>query len=171
MQTPTANHPAALWLFLASIVFSQALYAGPKLAVGDQAPDWILANQAHENISYYHDSADQKTVLLFWATWCPYCAALMPELEKLRAELDDPNIKFYALNIWEDSDPQSYMEKSGFGFTLILDADNVAKRYGVSGTPGLFVVDADKKILYVREKGGDPEDVTAAVKQALTTAE
>ncbi|MCP5091039.1 MAG: redoxin domain-containing protein, partial [Gammaproteobacteria bacterium] len=26
----------------------------------------------------------QPVILLFWATWCPYCKALMPHLQSIR---------------------------------------------------------------------------------------
>lgn len=141
--------------------------ASEALKLGDPAPDWILANGQQENISFYQDSADRPAVLLFWATWCPYCEELMPKLEKLRGELADGGVRFYALNIWEDGDPVAHMKKKGYQFTLLLNADQVAKRYGVRGTPGLFVVDADKSIRYIRGKDSSAGEVYRAVKAAL----
>lgn len=159
---------SGLVLSFFSFLLTVGANAGDGLQTGDYAPDWILSNSRGEHISFYQDSADQPAVLLFWATWCPYCAKLMPELEKLRGELADENIKFYALNIWEDADPVAHMQDKGFGFTLLLDADLVAKRYNVRGTPGLFVVNADKSINYIRGKDSSPEAVYSAVKAALS---
>src|SRR3546814_9228256 len=31
-------------------------------------------------------SAGRPTVVLFWATWCPYCKALMPHLQSMLDE-------------------------------------------------------------------------------------
>lgn len=156
----------SLALLLLSTLFSNTAFAGTPTNVGDQAPDWILTNSQGETVSFYQDSDGKKAVLIFWATWCPYCAALLPEMEKLRAE--NPDVKFYALNIWEDSDPLKYMREKEYGFSVMLNADKVAKRYSVQGTPGLFVIDEAKTIRYIRTKGAEPKDVYAAVKQALT---
>jgi len=157
-----------LSLFMLSMVISHGVFAGSPTNVGDQAPDWILSNSQGDSVSFYQDSEGQKAVLIFWATWCPYCAALLPEMEKLRTELGDAPVKFYALNIWEDADPIGHMREKGYGFSLLLNADKVAKRYNVHGTPGLFVIDENKTIRYVRSKGQAPEDVYTAAKQALT---
>jgi cytochrome c biogenesis protein CcmG, thiol:disulfide interchange protein DsbE len=142
--------------------------AGRPLSTGDRAPDWILPDSQGRPVSFYEDSADQPAVLLFWATWCPNCAKLMPQLEKLRRELADKNIKFYALNIWEDADPIAHMRENNFNFTLLQKADMVAKRYHVRGTPGLFVVNADKSIRYIRDKNSSTPEIYDAVKAALS---
>lgn len=161
---------SAFTLFLSLLMIAGGARAAQPLQVGDRAPDWILSNSQQEHISFYQDSPDRPAVLLFWATWCPYCAALMPELEKLRGELADRNIRFYALNIWEDGDPVAHMQEKGYRFTLLLDADLVAKRYGVRGTPGLFVVNADKSIEYVRGQNSSPRETYRDIKAALTQA-
>ncbi|MGI1680002.1 MAG: redoxin family protein [Cellvibrionaceae bacterium] len=151
------------------LVGTSLSYAGKPLEIGDTAPDWILSNSQSESISFYRDTHDKKSVILFWATWCPYCKALMPELKKLQSEINDPSFKFFALNIWEDSDPIEFLKENDYAFTLILNADKVAKRYKVNGTPGLFVIDENKKIIYKRLKGQKPEDVYLSIKSILNT--
>lgn len=141
--------------------------ASEALKVSELAPDWILPNSRGEHISFYQDSGGQPAVLLFWATWCPYSAELMPKLQELRNELANHNVKFYALNIWEDGNPIAHMKENEFDFTLLLDADQVAKRYKVRGTPGLFVVNGDKSIEYIRGKDSSADEVYTAVKAAL----
>lgn len=169
MHNPDLRHfRSGLAAFFCLLVLAIGANAGESLETGDSAPDWILSNGRAEHISFYQDSADHAAVLLFWATWCPNCAELMPKLEKLRSELAGKDIKFYALNIWEDADPAAHMRENGFNFTLLLDADQVAKRYNVRGTPGLFVVDGDKSITYIRDKDSSPEEVYEAVKAALS---
>ncbi len=158
---------STLLLILFLLIGSHFSHAGKPLEEGDTAPDWILSNSSNESISFYRDTPTNKSLILFWATWCPYCKALMPELEKLRKEINDPSFKFFALNIWEDSDPIEYLKENNYGFTLVLNADKVAKRYRVNGTPGLFVIDEDKKIIYTRKKGDDPKDVYSAIKKLL----
>ncbi len=150
-----------------AIAFCSTSFAGKSLKVGEKAPNWILPNSANQQVSFYKDSADQAAVILFWATWCPYCAELMPELKTLQAELKQADVKFYALNVWEDDDADAYLKKHQYEFSLMLNADMVAKRYGVHGTPGLIVVDKDKVIRYIRAKNTSAEDAANQVKAAL----
>ncbi len=140
------------------------------LNVGDRAPNWTLNNADGSRVSLYSDAGGQPVVLLFWATWCPFCRALMPELESLKQELDN-RYRFYALNIFEDSDPVAHMRENNYTFTLLVDADPVAADYGVTGTPGVIVVSADKQVLYSRKSGSKPDAVRAAVKSALLSGD
>lgn len=91
----------------------------------------------------------------------------MPYLESLRQEFSDRGVRFYALNIWEDADPIAYMREKNFGFRLMLEADDVAKEYGIKGTPGLIAVDARRKIIYQRRSGTSPEQVETELMNAL----
>lgn len=137
-------------------------------ASGQQTvPDWTLENAAGEQVNFRTHSAGRPAVLLFWATWCPYCRELMPELEAVRAEFATGDVIFYALDIWEDGDPVRYMRERGFGFELLLDADPVAAQYGVKGTPSLLVVDADRRVVYVRKSGTGPSQVARDVRAIL----
>jgi len=53
------------------------------------------------------------------------------------------------------------------GFTLVRDGDPVAALYGVKGTPGLFLVDAQGEIVYKRSGGEEPAQVEAALRGKL----
>ena len=108
----------------------------------DLLPDWTLQGADGKSLNFYRDSAGRPTVLLFWATWCPYCRRLMPRLETVRQEFAS-EVNFYALNIWENGDPAACLADNGYGFHLLLKADEVAETYGIKGTPGLFVVDTN----------------------------
>jgi len=79
-------------------------------------------------------------IYLFWASWCPYCKALMPHLQSIQIEYGD-DVRIYALNIRDDEDPVSFMQEYGYDFILLPDADAVMEPYGVRSTPGVFLVD------------------------------
>jgi len=157
------------YLFTMLLVLAPYAANAEPLNVGDTAPDWTLTKTDGSDMSFYKEAGDKPVVLLFWATWCPYCRALMPELESLKQELDN-QYRFYALNIFEDSDPVAHMRENNYSFTLLPEADPVAKAYGVKGTPGVIVVSGDKKVLYTRKSGSKPVDVRAAVAAALKVA-
>jgi cytochrome c biogenesis protein CcmG/thiol:disulfide interchange protein DsbE len=148
----------------------------PRLALalppwyGDAAPNWILSDPSGKKIELARDAKDQTVVLLFWATWCPYCRKLMPHLQAVADEFEGEPVRFYALNIWEDADPVAHLKQRGFSFELLLDAEPVAEAYGVKGTPGLFVLDRQHIIRYVR--GNDTPDVEAeeAVREVIETS-
>jgi thiol-disulfide isomerase/thioredoxin len=80
-------------------------------------------------------------IYLFWATWCPYCKALMPYLQSIKQDYGD-TVRVYALDIEDDGNPRAVMARHGYDFTLLPNADPVMPLYGVRATPGLFLVDA-----------------------------
>lgn len=86
-------------------------------------------------------------IYLFWASWCPYCRALMPHLQSLKDEFGD-QITIYALNFRDQKDPAVYLGEQGFNFVLLPGADAVAESWGVHGTPGLFIVDREGQIRF-----------------------
>lgn len=140
------------------------------IGVGDSAPDWVLESPAGEAVRFYQDSEDGVSVVLFWATWCPYCRTLMPHVQKIADEFRNRPVRFYALNVWEDGEPAAHMRKHGFTFLLLLNAEPVADAYGVRGTPGLFVMDQWHRIRYVRSSGEDDLDAEIALREAISGA-
>jgi len=108
------------------------------------APSFTIDDADGERLTLprKHDGAD---VYLFWASWCPYCKALMPHLQGMRAELDDA-VTIYALNIRDEEMPEMFMLEHEYDFILIPEADSVMELYGVKAVPGLFVVDGQGMI-------------------------
>ena len=111
------------------------------------APDWTLSTPDGQAINLAEEAEKQTVVLLFWATWCPYCKALMPHLQSIRLEHGD-NVRILAVNISEDADPVAFITNAGYDFVLLPEGDAVAEQYGVKGTPGVFVIDANRAIRF-----------------------
>jgi thiol-disulfide isomerase/thioredoxin len=110
----------------------------------------------------------RPALLLFWATWCPYCKALMPYLQKVYDAAGPAKLDVYAIDIKdEDGDPVAELRERGNTFTLVRDGDAIADLYGVKGTPGLFLVDRDGTIIYRRISGDAPEKVEVALREKL----
>ena len=140
------------------------------------------ASAQESAIAWQGKTADGKTVrfdpqhlsrpavLLFWATWCPYCEALMPYVQKVYDAAGRAKLDVYAIDIKEDGDPVKTLRERKLSFTLILDGDAIADQYGVKGTPGLFLVDVQGKIIYRRSGGDAPEKVEAALREKLHLA-
>jgi thiol-disulfide isomerase/thioredoxin len=118
------------------------------LQVDERAGDWSLQTPAGETISFYEHSGDRPSLILFWATWCPACRKIMPELAKFQASLPEGSVNFYALNVSEDGDPVAYFKEHGYRFHLLLNADHVEDSYGTFGTPRIFLVDGNKNVRY-----------------------
>lgn len=153
------------WSGALGAAIAVVIFAMPAIGYGTDAgaprvlPSWSLADINGQMVDFHPLEANTHRVVLFWATWCPYCKALMPHLEKMRQARQASDLEFLALNIWEDGDAKAYVDNTGFKFRLIPNADDVAKAYGVKGTPGLFLVNQHNQVLYERRSGTAPEQV------------
>lgn len=112
------------------------------------SPDWTH-NQAN-GISFRlgTESAERPLVVLFWATWCPYCKALMPHLQSIKLEYGE-NVDIVAIHFRADkSDPADYVANMGYEFLLLPNGEPIAEIYGIWGTPGVLIIDKDRRIKF-----------------------
>ena len=111
------------------------------------APNFSLISADGEQIELLAETRQRPQLLLFWATWCPYCRALMPHLQSIQLEHGE-YLNILAINFKEDGDPAAYLEKAGLDFVLLPDGDGVAELYGIEGTPGLILVDRNMQVRF-----------------------
>lgn len=147
------------------ILISIALTLLAPLSYADrvQAPSFTLADAFGNQVTLprEHDGVD---IYLFWASWCPYCKALMPHLQSIQIEYGD-DVRVYALHIRDDEDPLAFMQENAYDFTLLPDADPVMAPYGVQPTPALFLVDGQGFIRFnlyetIIDDSKEPENIS-----------
>ena len=122
-----------------------------RIEAGMAAPSWTLPGIDGGTVMFPADAAGRPAVFLFWATWCPYCRALMPYLQGIREDYAADGVRVFAINFKEDGDPVAHLRELGFDFLVALEGDPVAGRYGVKYAPGLFVVDGAGQVIYRRK--------------------
>lgn len=112
------------------------------------APDWALVSGEQDTVRLSEEVRQQPVILFFWATWCPYCKALMPHLQSLRLEHGD-KIKILAINFKDSKgDPIAFVRDAGYDFVVLPNGDEVADAYRIYGTPGLIIVDQNQNIRF-----------------------
>lgn len=125
--------------------------------VGEGAPAFSLTTLDGKPFNFPGDLKGKVTLLNFWATWCPPCVAEMPALERLSQLLKDEGVQVVAVSV----DPagslepvKQFVSDRGITFNILLDGSfSQPQRYGISGFPESFFVDANGKFLSVK----DPE--------------
>lgn len=94
----------------------------------------------------------KPAVMVFWATWCPYCKAFMPYLGEIQTDYGTDKINILAIDIFEDGkmDPAAYVKALGFPVVAVANGESIAKTYSVRGTPDLIIVDGKGDIVWRR---------------------
>jgi len=120
---------------------------------GDTTPAWEARNIDGKNISFPGKGEEKTTVLVFWATWCPYCQVFMPYLPGIESDYRDRGVQVMAINIREeeDADPAAYIRSYGYTFDTFARKDEIAGLYSVHYIPGLLVIGKDGKVVYRRK--------------------
>jgi|SRR5882724_2517688 len=135
----------------------------------DRAIAWQGKGADGMAIHFDPQHLQRPAILLFWATWCPYCEALMPNLQHVLDAAGKDKLDVFAIDIKDDGDPAAQLREHKQTFTLVRNGDAIADQYGVKGTPGLFLVDAKGNIVY-KATSSDPEQIETALREKLHLA-
>jgi cytochrome c biogenesis protein CcmG/thiol:disulfide interchange protein DsbE len=134
-------------LFILLVSFSGC--AENTTATNTSKQTWSLKDSTGTTHDFPASEKGKTTVVLFWATWCPYCKRLMPHLQSSIYQYgNELNLQVFALNINEDGDAKEYIEENGYDFILFEEAEAVAQIYNVKGTPGLLVFDKKGELIF-----------------------
>jgi thiol-disulfide isomerase/thioredoxin len=87
-----------------------------------------------------------KTVLLdFWTTWCVYCRANSPALEKLYSKYGGKNLAIVGFSVGEGREiVEKYLREHPHGYPVVLTSENEMPRPDqVHAFPTYMVIDPD----------------------------
>jgi cytochrome c biogenesis protein CcmG/thiol:disulfide interchange protein DsbE len=89
-------------------------------------------------------------VLNFWASWCGPCRDEMPLLQQGSERWRDRDVVFVGIDIDDlRSDARSFLERFGVTYVNVYDGkSSTVGRYGVTGVPETYFIDAAGKIRY-----------------------
>lgn len=149
---------ALIWL---SLISTSVL----AVAAGDKAPAWSGKDLlSGSRVEFPAVLENKPAVLVFWATWCPYCKAFMPYVKEIQSEYEKHGIKIITFNALERGvgDPEAYVDSLDFPFIAIADADKIAESYKVKFIPGLLISDGNGKIVYRRKSTDLPAGKTVS---------
>jgi peroxiredoxin len=135
------------------------------VAVGKPAPDWALSGLDGKPVRLSDFRGKKGVLLVFFATWCPYCMEEVPSLIAFQNKYKDAKVELIAVDIGQPANVvKSFAEARKVNYRLVLDMDEkVATAYGVTGIPTNIAIDAAGTIRYMDNPF--PRDVDALVKQ------
>ncbi len=159
MLTNNMFRLSAILLFIPALLLSpgcgtpsqeQGPVPGPRAAAPKNAAGFTLTSLKGENVSLSQFKDKKSVLMVFGATWCPYCVQEVPELKEIYNTYNDGVIKVLYIDVQESRDTVgSFVEKHSIPYTVLLDTDSsVARNYGVRGIPHQVMVAKDGSMLY-----------------------
>lgn len=148
------------------------------LSIGDMAPAWTdLPGADHKNHSLADLKEKKAVVVVFTCASCPTARDYEDRINALSANSEIAVVAICVNQVKEDLLPAltERVQERKLGFTYLHDASqNIAKEYGAVYTPEFYVLNAERKIVYMGafDDSTAPEKVTKryvedAVKSAL----
>lgn len=142
----------SILLLLLLVLLSVIAYSWPnqqKSVKEDLAADFTLETIAGEKITLSAILEKKRAVLIFWATWCPYCRTELPIAEKFYAE-NKTKVEVIGIDIRESkAKVENFLQTLNLSYPIALDSDGkVAKLYKARGVPAIVAVDKNSKIIY-----------------------
>ncbi len=104
----------------------------------------------------------------FWATWCPYCQKLEPQMKAAYRKYGG-RVHFYAVAVNVNESPTRvgrYAAEHALPYAIVYDASGDATRgYDVPATSYVVITDAAGRVAYTGL--GDGQDLNAALAHGL----
>jgi thiol-disulfide isomerase/thioredoxin len=104
----------------------------------------------------------------FWATWCPLCAALMPQLDSAYARYQN-KVAFVSVAVAVNESPagvKRHLAKEPHAFPFLWDANGTAVRaFQAPSTSYIVLLDANGKVAYTGL--GEDQNIEAALQRVV----
>ena len=122
-----------------------------RLAIGKKAPDFSHAD-IDGNMIRLGDINAKKTLLVFWASWCPHCQSMVPEINKIREKYSENELKIIGISIDTSlTDLRRVITENHITWPNIAELKGwegtIPELYGIAATPTMFLLDEQKKII------------------------
>ncbi len=101
-------------------------------------------------------------VVQIWASWCPFCGAQNPHVQKLHDAYANRGLTVLAFSIDRtEQAAKEYLAKRGYTFHVAMRSADMDRWFGHPAVPKTYVVDAKGKIVFVHRGEMFPEDIAA----------
>ena len=123
-----------------------------NMKMGTIVQDFTL-NDINGDTVTLSDIVKEKNLILFWASWCPHCEEMLPQIKQWQKQVENPKLEIISISLdtsetaWKNKVFEKGIE-SWYNLSDLKEWEGkVAIDYNVYATPTLFLVDSELKIL------------------------
>jgi thiol-disulfide isomerase/thioredoxin len=121
------------------------------IQVGAKAPGAVVESLDGKSVDLAQYYGKTPVMIEFWATWCPNCKALEPQMTAAMKKYAG-KMKFVGVAVSVNQSPalvKAYAEKHGLAYDVYFDRKGLASdAYDVPATSYIVVVDRQGKVVY-----------------------
>ena len=123
------------------------------------------------NLLKSSDLEGKVVIVDFWATWCPPCRQMIPELKKVHNKYKNSNFEIVAISLDEGGAEavKKFVSDSDIDYTVLLGDRDVTKKFGqINAIPTSFIIDKQGNIRDKHIGFRNAEDMENIVKALLS---
>lgn len=161
-------------LFLLTLISAHSVKKGYD--VGDQASDFKLKNVDGSMVSLASYKDAKGFIIIFDCNTCPYSKAYNERIIRLNEIYLPKGFPVIAINA-NDGNGDSFDDmvrmanKKNYKYPFLFDeTQQVAKAYGATNTPHVFVLTKELKVVYIGAIDDNARDAKAATKHYVEDA-
>ncbi len=133
-----------------STELSEVLASIKKTAIGIKAPEIILP--LADGPVILSDIPEKYVLVFFWASWCPHCNEILPDLKSIYRAYHQAGFEVVAISIdKEKSAYNSVLAKEQYpwiNYSELKGWDcSIAYDYGIRATPTMVLLDGERNIV------------------------
>ena len=122
-----------------------------KLPVNAVAPNIILPDVDGKNVDLKKITSD-KLLIVYYASWCPHCKDLVPELNNLYKNQKGKKFEVMAISLDEKKDDWlNFIKNNNLNWINVSDlkgwGSKAASDYFIYATPTMFLLNSERKII------------------------
>jgi peroxiredoxin len=116
--------------------------------VGQMAPDFTLRDSSGQMVSL-SDFRGRPVVMIFWASWCPYCKEELPLLQEMSVKYGEQGLVVLGVDLLGSKGETqekalAFVKEKKISFPILFDEGaQVFRNYLGRGIPILIFVDRD----------------------------
>jgi thiol-disulfide isomerase/thioredoxin len=134
------------------------------IPVGSAAPSAMVHTLDGKAVDIASYVGKKPVVIEFWATWCPLCKQLEPQLAAAK-EKHGANVEFIGVTVPQNQTPEkakAFIAKYQMKGTFLFDTDGAAyKAFSAPHTSYVVVISKSGKVMYTGV--GGKQDIEAAL--------
>jgi peroxiredoxin len=131
----------------------QRIDQSKSFLVGVKVPHLIMPDSTGKEIDL-KDINSKNTLILFYASWCPHCQKLLPDINDLYINQKEMKLKIFAVSLDTNrTDWLNYIRKNHYNWINVSDLKGghgkTVRDYKIYATPSMFLVNNKKELITI----------------------